>query len=41
MFVGLTSADEVSAVDSISGATVTSGAIKGAILDCMTQAGII
>lgn len=40
-FVGLSSTADVSAVDGVTGATVTSTAIKNAVLDCLKQAKII
>lgn len=38
-FVGLSSTDEVAALDAITGATVTSGALKQAVEDCLAQVG--
>lgn len=36
-FVGCKTADEVNAIDAVSGATITSKALKAAVIDCLTQ----
>lgn len=36
-FVGCKTADDVTAVDAVAGATVTSKALKAAVIDCLTQ----
>ena len=36
-FVGCKTADDVNGVDAIGGATVTSKALKAAVIDCLTQ----
>ncbi len=37
-FVGLKTAEEVDALDGVSGATITSNALKDAVADCLEQA---
>ncbi len=37
-FVGCSSAEQIEAIDAVSGATVTSNALKKAVIDCLAQA---